>query len=110
MVRHWLSVALAALAALAAVAAWCGCGTRLPDVAEVRFRQFGCPSAHAPIMNAQVAVSPTGETLALATGSPDGTARLWDVATGRQTGKTLPIAAGPSGDLAVAFSPDGKTL
>jgi WD40 repeat protein len=53
-----------------------------------------------------VAFSPDGKTLA--TGGP-GSAKLLDVATGRQTGSRLAVG---TGDLtsSVAFSPDGKTL
>ena len=53
-----------------------------------------------------VAFSPDGKTLA--TGGPD-SAKLLDVATGRQTGARLAVG---TGDLtsSVAFSPDGKTL
>jgi WD40 repeat protein/transcriptional regulator with XRE-family HTH domain len=55
-----------------------------------------------------VAFSPDGRTLA--TGGPSG-ARLWDVATGRQRGKTLDVPeVGPIGVSSVAFSPDGRTL
>jgi WD40 repeat protein len=54
-----------------------------------------------------VVFSPDGRTLATVSGngSNDATARLWDVATGRQIGKPIdrPVAS-------VAFSPDGKTL
>ena len=44
----------------------------------------------------------------LATGSDDGTARLWDVVTHRQIG--APIIRQYIASTAVAFSPDGKTL
>ncbi|GGN47191.1 nSTAND1 domain-containing NTPase [Streptomyces fuscichromogenes] len=52
-----------------------------------------------------VAFSPDGRTLA--TGSTDGTARLWDVATG----KPRTTLRGHRGEVwSVAFSPDGRTL
>ncbi|HEX5268941.1 MAG TPA: serine/threonine-protein kinase, partial [Gemmataceae bacterium] len=50
-----------------------------------------------------VAISPDGRTAL--TGSEDGTARLWDVATGRP----LAILPHESWVTAVAFSPDGRT-
>ena len=53
-----------------------------------------------------MAFSPDGKTLA--SGSDDGTVRLWDVATGRQIGAPLNGHTGPVSS--VAFSPDGKTL
>jgi WD40 repeat protein len=55
-----------------------------------------------------VAFSPDGKILATVAG--DGTARLWDVATGRQIGAPLVVDGAPGGANAVAFSPDGKML
>ena len=49
-----------------------------------------------------VVFSPDGEVML--SGSNDNTARLWDVASGKQIG--FPTAQGPV--VAVAFSPDGK--
>ena len=52
-----------------------------------------------------VAFSPDGRTVL--TAGRDGTARLWEAATGRRIGKPL---VHPQAVLAVAFSPDGKTV
>jgi len=54
-----------------------------------------------------VAVSPDG-TLVAAIGT-DGKARLWDVATQRETGTAVTVGPG-AGQGALAFSPDGKTF
>ena len=60
-------------------------------------------SLPAPVL--AVAYSPDGK--ALLTGSWDGTARLWDTATGQPLG---PILEHPGRVVAVAFSPDGSTI
>jgi eukaryotic-like serine/threonine-protein kinase len=53
---------------------------------------------------ATLAFSPDGKTIL--TGSPEGTARLWDVATGRSIGQPLVHQGGVT---AAAYSPDGNT-
>ena len=55
-----------------------------------------------------VAFSPDSKLLACADG--DGTARLWDIATGQPWGKRLRVNSALSAVNGVAFSPDGKLL
>jgi WD40 repeat protein len=55
-----------------------------------------------------VAFSPDGKLLASADGA--GTARLWDVVTGRPRGRPLVVNNSLSGVNGVAFSPDGRLL
>ena len=77
----------------------CGCGTWPPTG-----RSAALTGHTGPVDS--VAFSPDGKTLA--TGSADGTVRLWDVATHRPDRRALTGHTGPV--TSVAFSPDGKTL
>ncbi|HEX2314745.1 MAG TPA: hypothetical protein VHJ17_13470 [Thermomonospora sp.] len=101
-----------ATSALLAVAAW-----RIAPTAEARHRMLsaaartgrGSLTGHSSFVRA-LAFSPDGKVIA--TGSTDGTARLWDTASRRQLGAPLtPPRAEcfPSG-VKVAFSPDGRVL
>src|SRR4029079_12725691 len=64
---------------------------------------IGKPLEHAHWVQS-VAISSDDKTVL--TGSADGTARMWNLATGEQRGELRP----PGWVHAVAFSPDGKTL
>jgi WD40 repeat protein len=78
---------------------WVGCEVRLWDV-KTRQEKAIC-KGHIQAVTS-VCFSPDGKTLA--SGSSDNTVRLWDLATGKQTG-FLKGAPAP-----MCFSPDGKTL
>jgi WD40 repeat protein len=55
-----------------------------------------------------LAVSPDGRTLAV--GYQDGVVRFWDIATRRQIGPAVTVAASSDHVDVMAFSPDGQTL
>jgi WD40 repeat protein len=101
-----------ATSALLAAAAW-----RIAPTPEARHRMLDAaarPSRavlyghHSPVT--ELAFSPDGSVIA--TGSDDGTVRLWDTATRQQTGAPIvhPREECSRGVNAVAFSPDGKAL
>jgi WD40 repeat protein/tRNA A-37 threonylcarbamoyl transferase component Bud32 len=78
------------------------------DTGELR-RTFG---GHIEAVRA-IAISSNGETLA--SGSPDGTTKLWNLQTGELLntfphGSRLPNGSFSGGVYAVALSPDGQTL
>jgi WD40 repeat protein len=68
-------------------------------------RQIG-PTIQPPRANNSLVFSHDGKTILI--GNHDGTARLWDCATGRPAGPRIRHQGG--GSIAVAVSPDGKTF
>ncbi|MEV0384742.1 AAA family ATPase [Nonomuraea sp. NPDC050643] len=99
-----------ALSSMLAVAAW-----RIADTDEARNRVLsaatrtgrGRLTGHTRgVMDA--AFSPDGSMIA--TGSDDGTARFWDLATRRQIGAPISRPKFECSSVRVAFSPNGRTL
>jgi WD40 repeat protein len=66
---------------------------------------IGTLTGHTTVVTS-VAFGPVGGILA--SGGADGTIKMWNVATGRPTGRPLPGDRGAV--YSVAFSPDGWTL
>lgn len=99
-----------ALASMMAVAAW-----RIAPTDEARNRVLtaatrtgrGTLTGHERGVEA-VEFSPDGALIA--TGSDDGTARLWDAATRRQLGAPITRAKYDCSSVRLAFSHDGRTL
>ncbi|MEU7853117.1 WD40 repeat domain-containing protein [Nonomuraea sp. NPDC049141] len=98
------------LASMLAVAAW-----RIAPTDEARNRVLsaatrtgrGNVSGDTKSLDA-VAFSPDGSIIA--TGSDDGTARLWDTASRRQLGAPITRPQYECSTVDLAFSPDGRTL
>jgi WD40 repeat protein len=71
------------------------------------YQPVGAPTTRLATEVGSVAFSPNGKTVA--SGGSDGSVRLWDTATGQETGP--PITASLAGAVnSVAFNPDGKTI
>ncbi|TDC08238.1 DNA-binding protein [Nonomuraea longispora] len=99
-----------ALSSMLAVAAW-----RIAPTDEAANRVLtaatrtgrGTLTGHTRGVTA-LAFSPDGSIVA--TGSADGTARLWDTASRRQLGAPITRKKYECSDVLLAFSPDGRTL
>jgi WD40 repeat protein len=76
---------------------------QMMDVAGGRMR--GAPLAHQE--GRILAVAFSADSRLVVTGGQDGTARLWDAATGKQLG---PVVAHRAEVTAVAISPDGRQV
>src|SRR5437867_2336931 len=77
-------------------------GDPLPPQARLRLGSVRLRHGHFVIA---VAFAPDGRTVA--SGSRDGTIRLWDTATGKEQ---FTLSGHKDGVNCMAFSPDGKTL
>ncbi|MEW9547354.1 NACHT and WD repeat domain-containing protein [Nonomuraea sp. NPDC050783] len=99
-----------ALSSLLAVAAW-----RTAETDEARNRLLsaatrtgrGALTGHT---KGVMALSFSADGSVLATGSDDGTARLWDTASRRQLGAPITRARYECSEVHLALSPDGRTL
>ena len=80
---------------------------QLWDVSVAVNTLMGTPVPGVSSRTGSVAFSPDGKTIATGDDS-DGTVRIRDIATGKQTGNPLTSDGAPA--RSIAFSPDGKTL
>ncbi|MFI5279386.1 MAG: protein kinase [Gemmatimonadales bacterium] len=99
--------ALGAVAVLALLLAWVIFRPRAP--LPVARYALALPSAQAPLLNRQIAVSPDGSYIAYLGSSSSGTyvPQLWLKARGRDQASPVP---GTIGVESVTFSPDGEWL
>lgn len=78
---------------------------RVRDAASGEF--VGTPAVTDSVAH-RIAFSPDGRRMV--SGAEDGTARIWDVASGRQIGEQMWVGGEGGGVWAVAFSPDGAAV